>query len=138
MQKPLLAREPGSRSIARGCREDPPQIVGDHFSDMFDGGNEEEVFKALQHLKHNKHEVVLFHVTDHTTELAFQFDERPYEFVDLERGEKLLLNPQEIKDRYETQLSEYHQNLKMRCNQLKIDFISADINTGILMCCRLI
>lgn len=100
------------------------------FSDMFDGGNEEEVFKALQHLKHNKHEVVLFHVTDHTTELAFQFDERPYEFVDLERGEKLLLNPQEIKDRYETQLSEYHQNLKMRCNQLKIDFISADINTG--------
>ncbi|MBX2916286.1 MAG: DUF58 domain-containing protein [Cyclobacteriaceae bacterium] len=100
------------------------------FSDMFDGGNEEEVFKALQHLKHNKHEVVLFHVTDHTTELTFQFDERPYEFVDLESGERLLLNPQEIKDRYEKELAAYHANLKMRCNQLKIDFISADINTG--------
>lgn len=100
------------------------------FSDMFDGGNDEEIFKALQHLKHNKHEVILFHVTDHTTELSFQFDERPYEFVDLESGEKLLLNPHEIKDRYEKELSEYHQNLKMRCNQLKIDFISADINTG--------
>jgi len=100
------------------------------FSDMFDGGNDEEIFKALQHLKHNKHEVILFHVTDHTTELSFQFDERPYEFVDLESGEKLLLNPNEIKDRYEKELSEYHQNLKMRCNQLKIDFISADINTG--------
>jgi hypothetical protein len=67
---------------------------------MFDGGNDEEIFKALQHLKHNKHEVILFHVTDHTTELSFQFDERPYEFVDLESGEKLLLNPQEIKDRF--------------------------------------
>lgn len=100
------------------------------FSDMFDGGNDEEIFKALQHLKHNKHEVILFHVTDHTTELSFQFDERPYEFVDLESGEKLLLNPHEIKDRYEKEQSEYHQNLKMRCNQLKIDFISADINTG--------
>lgn len=100
------------------------------FSDMFDGENDAEIFKALQHLKHNKHEVVLFHVTDHATELAFQFEERPYEFVDLESGEKLLLNPQEIKTQYEKELAAYHYNLKMRCNQLKIDFISADINSG--------
>ncbi|MCO5289712.1 MAG: DUF58 domain-containing protein, partial [Bacteroidetes bacterium] len=35
------------------------------FSDMFDNMNEQEkLFKSLQHLKHNKHEVILFHVTD--------------------------------------------------------------------------
>lgn len=35
------------------------------FSDMMDtNNNKEELFSALQHLKHNKHEVVLFHVTD--------------------------------------------------------------------------
>lgn len=101
------------------------------FSDMFEGGeNEEEIFKALQHLKHNKHEVILFHVTDHNTELEFKFDERPYEFVDLESGEKLTLNPYEIKDQYEKQLKDYHATLKMKCNQLKIDFISANIQDG--------
>jgi uncharacterized protein (DUF58 family) len=101
------------------------------FSDMFDSSeNEDEIFKALQHLKHNRHEVVLFHVTDHKTELDFEFSERPYEFIDLETGEKLLLNPSEIKDQFTTQLHKYHQNLKMRCNQLKIDFVSANIHEG--------
>lgn len=97
------------------------------FSDMFDGEeNSTGLFKALQHLKHNKHEVLLFHVSDHETELAFNFEERPYEFVDLENGEKLKLNPVEIRQRYMEQLEAFHQELKMKCNQLKIDFISAN------------
>lgn len=101
------------------------------FSDMFEGGeHEEDLFKALQHLKHNKHEVVLFHVTDHNTELDFQFEEKPYEFIDLESGEKLMLNPYEVKDQFVKQLKEYHHKLKMKCNQLKIDFISANIQEG--------
>jgi uncharacterized protein (DUF58 family) len=97
------------------------------FSDMFDGDESpEEIFKALQHLKHNKHEVLLFHVTDHSTELNFSFAERPYEFIDLESGEKLKLHPSEIKEKYEAQLSQLHAELKMKCNQLKIDFVSVD------------
>ncbi len=97
------------------------------FSDMFDAGETPtELFKALQHLKHNKHEVLLFHVSDHETELAFNFEERPYEFIDLETGEKLKLHPTEIRARYIAQLEDFHQELKMKCNQLKIDFISAN------------
>jgi len=101
------------------------------FSDMFEGGDDDdEIIKALQHLKHNKHEVILFHITDHNTELDFKFEEKPYEFVDLESGEKLMLNPHEIKDQFEKELKEYHLKLKMKCNQLKIDFISANIQDG--------
>lgn len=97
------------------------------FSDMFDSEEDTgEIFKALQHLKHNKHEVLLFHVTDHDTELAFHFDERPYEFVDLESHERIKLNPAEIRERFVSELSTFHQELRMKCNQLKIDFISAD------------
>lgn len=100
------------------------------FSDMFDGSEDpEEVFKSLQHLKHNKHEVLLFHVSDHETELNFNFEERPYEFVDLESGDKLKLNPGEIKSRYTTSLLGFHKNLQLKCNQLKIDFISANTRT---------
>ncbi len=100
------------------------------FSDMFEGENVDEIFKALQHLKHNKHEVLLFHVSDHDTELAFNFDERPYEFIDLESGDRLKLNPAEIRDRYTQQLNHFHKELQMKCNQLKIDFISANTQTN--------
>jgi uncharacterized protein (DUF58 family) len=101
------------------------------FSDMFDGKEDiTEIFKALQHLKHNKHEVLLFHVSDHDTELAFNFQERPYEFIDLENGERLKLNPVEIRERYVADLANFHRELKMRCNQLRIDFISANSSTN--------
>jgi uncharacterized protein (DUF58 family) len=97
------------------------------FSDMFESDeNTNDIFKALQHLKHNKHEVLLFHVSDHNTELSFNFEERPYEFIDLESGERLKLNPGEIKENLTRDLIAFHQELKMKCNQLKIDFIEAN------------
>lgn len=97
------------------------------FSDMFeDSDDHESIFKALQHLKHNQHEVLLFHVTDHATELNFTFADRPYEFIDLESGEKLKLNPADIKEKYESELNRLHTELRMRCHQLKIDFVSVD------------
>lgn len=98
------------------------------FSDMFDGAgeNQEEIFKSLQHLKHNKHEVLLFHVSDHETELAFNFEDRPYEFIDLENNQRVKLNPMEIKNSYTAALSDFHSKLKLRCNQLRIDFVSAN------------
>lgn len=101
------------------------------FSDMFENYQEkEQVFGALQHLKHNKHEVLLFHVTDHKTELDFDFEERPYEFIDMEKGERLKLQPSQIKEAYQKQMREYYHELKIKCGQAKIDLIEADINEG--------
>lgn len=100
------------------------------FSDMFDTAeNAEELFKALQHLKHNKHEVVVFHVMDAETELAFSFEDRPIEFVDLENGEKVLVNPSDIRQYYQEQATHFHKQLQMRCHQYKIDFIEADVRS---------
>jgi uncharacterized protein (DUF58 family) len=101
------------------------------FSDMFDQvDHTDEIFKALQHLKHNKHEVLLFHVTDKATEFSFEFEDRPHEFIDLETGEKLKVQPAEVKEVYLEQAASYYHQLKMRCGQLKIDFIEADIRLG--------
>lgn len=101
------------------------------FSDMFDEGNTEEIFAALQHLKHNRHEVLLFHVTDRATEQLFEFEERPYEFIDLESGEKLKIKPSQVQDHYKEAIGQFSQDLKLRCGQYKIDFIEADIRNGI-------
>jgi hypothetical protein len=48
------------------------------FSDLLDrGGDVDEMMAALQHLRHNKHEVVVFHVLDKATEVDFEFEDRP-------------------------------------------------------------
>lgn len=100
------------------------------FSDMFDNKNElSEIFKALQHLKHNKHEVIIFHVNDRATEHNFQFDDRPYEFIDLESGNRVKLQPSQVKEQYRSKMDEYFKELKFKCGQMKIDFVEADIST---------
>ena len=101
------------------------------FSDMFDDINEsEKMFSALQHLKHNLHEVLIFHVTDKKTESDFEFEDRPYEFIDLETNERIKLNPSQVKVDYRKTLQQFYQELKLRCGQYKIDFIEADIAEG--------
>lgn len=100
------------------------------FSDMFDGNDDpEDLFKALQHLKHNKHEVIVFHVMDHQTELLFDFEDRPMEFIDMETNEKIKLNPGDVKQQYRVEADKFYKGLKLRCNQYKIDFVEADVQS---------
>jgi hypothetical protein len=55
---------------------------------MIDSRKTEELFSALQHLRYNKHEVLLFHVTDHKPGAGISiFSNRPHKFVDLESGQ---------------------------------------------------
>lgn len=101
------------------------------FSDMFEGNaHHEDLFSALQHLKYKKHEVVLFHVTDKSKELDFDFENKPYHFIDLETQEEIKLNPTQIKGQYIKAINTFYEALKLRCSQYKIDFVEADINQG--------
>lgn len=101
------------------------------FSDMFDQSEDaEEIFAALQHLKYNKHEVILFHVVDKQYEEDFEFENRPYIFVDIETGEKVRVQSNQVKQYYVEQVKKYKAQLKMKCMQYKIDFVEADINEG--------
>lgn len=99
------------------------------FSDMMDDADQvEDLFAALQHLKFNKHEVILFHVMDGEKEMAFDFENRPYEFVDLESGEKIRLQPQQVKDEYLERMEEFRNMVLTRCHQYKIDYVPADLS----------
>lgn len=98
------------------------------FSDMMESsGNENDLFSVLQHLKYNKNEVILFHTLDKSSEIEFNFENRPYIFEDIETGEKVKLFPSEIKETYTTQTSDFVNNLKNRCRQYKIDFVDANV-----------
>ncbi|MGB0525385.1 MAG: DUF58 domain-containing protein [Flammeovirgaceae bacterium] len=97
------------------------------FSDMMENESKhEEIFSALQHLKHNNHEVLIFHVYDQKTELDFDFPERPMVFVDLETGEEEKAQPSQVKAYYQEKIKQRFQDLKIKCGQYKIDFIEAD------------
>ncbi len=102
------------------------------FSDMLDTSEEkeEEAFRALQHLKFNKHEIILFHVLDPNTEVNFDYSNRPHTFVDLETGEKVKLNPKQIQAKYKERMESFLKRLKVKCAQFKIDLIEADISQG--------
>jgi uncharacterized protein (DUF58 family) len=101
------------------------------FSDMMESNADNaELFSALQHLKYNRHEVILFHVMDKSKELDFEFENRPYQFIDMETGQKVKVYPGDVKENYLKQSREHRQALKVKCTQYKIDYIEADINQG--------
>lgn len=103
------------------------------FTDMLDAeADAEPIFNALQHLKHNHHEILLFHVYDGKTEHEFQFENRPHEFIDNETGEKIKLNPAEIRTTFLSEQESRHKAIEAKCHQLKIDLIDADVNKGYL------
>lgn len=101
------------------------------FSDMFEASEAtDQLFAALQHLKHNKHEVVLFHVVDKAREMDFEFENRPYLFIDMESGEQVRLQSNQVKDHYTQQMRAFKEELKFKCLQYRIDFVEADISAG--------
>jgi len=101
------------------------------FSDMFENcSNSDELIASLQHLRHNKHEVILFHVMDKIHELDFIFKNRPYRFIDLETGQQVKLFPSQVREQYRQLVGKYKDELKLKCAQYRIDFIEVDIHAG--------
>ena len=100
------------------------------FTDMFQSENEEALFNALQHLKHNKHKVVLFHVIDSKTELNFDFDNTPRKFIDMESGDEVNLFADTIKEAYEKQSELYFKKIAQTCAQNKIKYVPVSVGSN--------
>lgn len=101
------------------------------FSDMFESSeNTEELMLALQHLKHNKHEVLLFHTYHKKLEFDFAFQNSLYKFVDMESGQEVKLHANQIRDYYKAAIGDFFQQLSLKCGQYQIDMIPADITKG--------
>lgn len=138
LEKLLVPRSPEQRkttAVAQSIHELAERIHKRSlviiFSDMFENsGHQEELFSALQHLKHNKHEVVLFHVVDKKQEIDFDYENRPYRFIDLESGEQLRVFPEKLREKYLAAIQQFKTELKLRCGQYRIDMVEADINAG--------
>lgn len=136
-----MNRQPGKKKTAAASslhdvaeklhRRSMVVILSDMFDNVMAGSDEyQSLFSALQHLKHNKHEVILFHILDKSKELSFDFTNRPYRFIDLETGDQVKLTPNQVKEHYVKQMQDFFQQLKLKCGQFKIDLVEADVNQG--------
>ena len=90
----------------------------------------EEYTDALRHLRHCKHEVLLFHTLHHRQELELDFDNRPTEFIDLESGKHLKVMPADVMDKYQEQMHRQAAELKRHTIQYRIDYQPVDVGLG--------
>jgi len=101
------------------------------FSDMFESyANHDELMLALQHLRHNKHEVLLFHTYQQKTERDFNFENRFYHFVDMESNMEIKIHANQIREYYRKAVGDFFQDLLLKCAQYQIDIVPSAIENG--------
>ena len=130
--KPTIAKSTNTvKALHEIAEKIPRRSLVILFSDFFDGSKgTEELFLALQHLRHNHHEIIIFNVTDKQFEYDLAFENRPHTFVDMETGEEVKLQSNQVKEYYVEQMQKFKEKIKMKCLQYKVDFVEADINKG--------
>lgn len=95
------------------------------FTDLFENiETHDALISALKHLRHRKHEVILFNITEHYTELNLNLEYERYLLEDLESGEQLEISPAQVAQDYRAKVTMYLQRFKQACNEFQIDFES--------------
>lgn len=95
------------------------------FSDFFD--TQESIIEALRHLRHKRHEVLLFHILD-PREIDFNFGATAT-FIDLETNEKMVTQPHQIRKSYENTMKNFIDELRKECIHHNVDYnlITTDV-----------
>jgi uncharacterized protein (DUF58 family) len=89
------------------------------FSDLLD--NPDSVLTSLKHFRHQKHEVIVFHVLDPAEKsLDFRTDTL---FVDMESGETLHTDPRHLGDDYRRSMDEFVGRYRRECRSANIDYV---------------
>lgn len=96
-------------------------------TDLFENVNHHDaLISALRHLRHQKHEVLLFNVLEHRSERELDFADRKFLFEDMETGSELEVIPSQVKEDYIQKVQEYTHSFKMACSDAMVDFEEID------------
>ncbi len=89
-------------------------ILSDFFADP------DEILRGLQHFRHRRHEVILFHLLDRD-ELTFPFKETAI-FEGLEGGLPLTAEPNALRREYLRVFEAYADSLRRGCREMGMDY----------------
>lgn len=96
-------------------------------TDLFENiAQHDDVLRALRHLRHRGHEVLVFHVLESETERQFRFPDVPMLFRDMETGEEITLQPAQLRDNYQEAVRVFTESFRRRCLANRIDFVEID------------
>ncbi|MDR9419391.1 DUF58 domain-containing protein [Gracilimonas sp.] len=96
-------------------------------TDLFENvGEHEEIISALKHLRHRKHEVLLFNVLEKKSERDLDFPDRRFVFEDMELGDEVEVLPAQVRKDYQEKVAEYTKKFRMACSEFEIDFEEMD------------
>lgn len=87
-------------------------------SDLID--DEVKIASGLQHFRHNRHEVIVFHVLD-DAELTFPYD-RVTRFKDMEGSARVVANPKSLRNRYLARIHAFIEGVKAACFERGISY----------------
>ena len=87
-------------------------------SDLLD--DQKKILDGLKHFRHNKHEVLVFHIIDRQ-EKEFNFS-GDIQFEDLESDEKIKTQPGFIRSEYQQKFNEFLQYFKINFSNNRIDY----------------
>ena len=97
-------------------------------SDLYED-EPDTVVNALEHLRYDGHEVIVFHILDNQ-ELEFAFD-RVARFVDAETDEEVIATPQAIRQSYLSHLHDFINHYKLELSRSDIDYNTIDTATPV-------
>lgn len=101
------------------------------FTDAFVNADQHEaLFDALRHLRHCKHEVLLFHTYHQAKELQLEFGNKPVYFIDMETDAKVKAFPNEIAQSYRETMMRQMEAIKHHAIQYQIEYIPVDVALG--------
>lgn len=119
----LIALEPNDRTdiheplhqIAESIKKRSLVIL---ISDLMD--DPQRMIQAFKHFRNHRHELLVFHIYDpQEQELNFK---RETEFIDSETGEKITVNPWQIRNEYQKLYQDFYADLKEACHTLEMEY----------------
>lgn len=97
-------------------------------SDLFEDAEEHDnLVSSLKHLRHRRHEVLLFNVMEKRSERDLEFPDHRFRLQDMETGAEMEVLPAQVREDYKKKVAEYTHRFKMACSEFKIDF--EELNT---------
>ncbi len=96
-------------------------------TDLFENiAAHDDLLKAMRHLRHRGHEVLVFHILESETERLFRFPDVPMVFRDMETGEEISLQPSQLRDHYADAVRVFSDRFRRRCLEHNVDFVELD------------
>ena len=96
-------------------------------SDLYETAeSQDSVIRALRHLRHQGHEVLIFHILESSTERQFNLPDRPVILRDMESGEEMTLHPAQLREAYVRKMNDMCDHLRRHCLKHDIDYVELD------------